>query len=101
MASLTRDETVRRIERLCDHELPRHAAERLGEYPIRWDHCFRRVAYDFAVGDEWTEEVDRPFIENAPYAYLWRAYVVAATMCIRGPETVHNLNDRSLEYRSE
>lgn len=92
-----RDELVRRLERLCDEILPRLAAG--GDYPVVNDHCFRRIAYDVACGCEWTDEIDRPFIEHAPLLKLARAYRVAAWCVREGVPAVHACNDASLAYR--
>lgn len=92
-----RNELVRRLERLCDVILPRLASG--GGYPVAFDHCFRRIAYDVACGHEWTDEIDRPFIENAHILTLARAYRVAAWMARTGAPAVSACNDASLEYR--
>lgn len=94
---IDRDELVRRLGRLCDDVLPMLAAR--GGYPVAYDHCFRRIAYDVACGCEWTETIDRPFVEHAPAAELERAYRVAAWMARGGPATVRSCNDASLEHR--
>ena len=108
-SSLTDDEdsVARRVlyvsllSRLCDDVLPDQAQDSGEPWPVRFDHCFRRLAYDAACGREWTDAVDRPFTENAPYACLKRATDHAIQMRQRGRPYAERLQEKSLVWRGE
>lgn len=89
---------VDRIERLADEVLPAVAAWREGEYPVVFDHCFRRIAYDTACGMKWTEAVDRPFSRRAPVWLLTTTLEILYQMVV-SPAKTHRFNDQSLQYR--
>jgi len=92
-----RDELCRRIGRLCDDVLPELSTAR--RLPVRYDHCFRRIAYDNAVGAEWTDTVRRPFTRHATIDHLEAAYRIAARMVAGDRDTVEQLHNRSLQFR--
>lgn len=95
-----RAEAIRRFDRLTNEVLPRLASEGEG-WSVRFDHCFRRICLDCAVGGEWTEEIDRPATENMTEAQAVAALEVAAE-CIRtGPEGTSWRNGESLAYRRD
>lgn len=94
---LTDAELRRRLGRLCDDVLP--ALATVEDYPVRFDHCFRRLAYDTAVGAEWTDVIDRPFVENASSEQLATAYRVAAWLVRAGPPAADACQESSLAHR--
>lgn len=94
---IARDELRRRLNRLCDGILPLLAGRE--HYPITADHCFRRVAYDVALGAEWDTKIERPFVDNASWFQLARAVRVAAWMVREGRPAVVCCNDESLRLR--
>ena len=87
------------ISRLADEVLPALARADSEDYPVRFDHCFRRIAYDYAVGQKWDEVIESPFYKNASGAQLRRAVQALETM-IRQPEKADELNEQSLSYRT-
>lgn len=91
------DSRAKTIERLADEVLPTLAR---GEdsYPVTFDHCFRRIAYDYAAGQKWDEVIDSPFYKNASGEQLDAAVHALWTM-VRHPEQAKPLNKQSLEYR--
>ncbi len=88
---------VRTMERLAEDTLPAKAAS--GDYPVRFDHCFKRIAYDVAVGTKWDTDVTPPFCANATPAQLRRAIDVLRAMA-RDPDRAHEYNRYSLRCRN-
>ena len=84
------------MERLAEDTLPAKAAS--GDYPVRFDHCFKRIAYDVAVGTTWDTEVTPPFYANATPAQVRRAVAVLREMA-QDPDRAAEYNRRSLRYR--
>lgn len=87
------------ISRLADEVLPALARDDPEDYPVQFDHCFRRIAYDYAAGQKWDEAIDSPFYKNASGAQLRRATDALWAM-IRQPEKAGELNEQSLSYRT-
>jgi hypothetical protein len=78
--------------------LPRMARD--GDYPVQWDHCFRRIAYDVACDGVWYDHVDgRPAYQSMTDAQLISATAVALGMLSMGPEMVEWANEKSLYWR--
>jgi hypothetical protein len=73
-----RSEDFRRLKVLAEEVLPEKAAS--GNYPVRFDHCFKRIAYDVAVGGQWDTDVTPPFYQNAPLTQVRRAVRVLREM---------------------
>jgi len=88
---------VRTMERLAEDILPVKAAS--GAYPVRFDHCFKRIAYDVAVGARWDTEVPPPFCGNATPAQLRRAIDVLRAMA-GNPGRAAEYNRYSLRCRN-
>jgi hypothetical protein len=88
-------------ERKVHDELPARASD-AGDWPIREDHCFARVALDNAFGDRWDEHVTgRPAYEHLSADELEAAVAVADAMLDEGRPAVERYNDRSLAWRGE
>lgn len=84
------EEMLDRLYRETDEsELPEDAVH-------AWD--FRRLAYDQAVGGAWDEEIERPFVENAP-RHLKRRAMEAIEEMIEDHDKIHEFNEQSLDYR--
>ena len=80
--------------------LPARAASEPG-WPVRFDHCFMRIALDHAVGRRWTDVVERPAYKNLTDDQLLRAVAAAERMLAEGPETARALNRASLAARGK
>lgn len=90
---------------LSEELLPDQAAEQ-GDWPIRFDHCFQRVALDLVAGTEWYHEIADPDADVPAYRqlddhHLRHAVDVLFAMHQEGKETVEWLNSVSLRYRDE
>jgi hypothetical protein len=92
----SRPEDVRTMEALAEEVLPEKAAS--GDYPVRFDHCFKRIAYDAAVGTKWDTEVTPPFCEHATAEQIRRAVAVLREMAA-DPDQAAAYNQQSLRYR--
>ncbi len=78
--------------------LPALAAER--GWPVSADHCFMRIFLDNACGGRWTETISkRPAYAHAPNQVLVAA-VALAEASVAGQENMHDLNRKSLGWRS-
>ena len=87
------------MEHLAEEVLPDKAADD-SRYPVRFDHCFKRIAYDAAVGAQWDTQVQRPFYRHASDEQIQDAIDALETMRDT-PSRVAELNRQSLEYRTE
>ena len=88
--------------RLTKTVLPKLAAE--GRFPIRFDHCFQRVALDHAFGACWYGHLDRSkgaAIKQIGTQELARAVAVARHMVAEGIEAVRKLDEQSLLWRGK
>ncbi|WP_263787310.1 hypothetical protein [Salinibacter grassmerensis] len=95
---MNRQELNDRIDNLAQKVLPRKAKEEDG-YPVYLDHCFKRIAFDYATDCQWDEKVSRPFKDNASEEQLIRAYTTLFAMA-EDPELCSKLNNKSLSHRS-
>jgi hypothetical protein len=86
-----------RYLRLTGEELPDQATE---AWPVQADHCFQRIVLDTLYGDVWYDHVEgRPAVQHLTADELREAIDIAESMR-SDPTRVRELNDRSLEYRS-
>ena len=92
-----RSEDVRALDILAEEVLPEKA--RTGDYPVQFDHCFRRIAYDVAVGAKWDTEVASPFYKHATSEQLRRAVEGLREMAAN-PERAVAYNQQSLRFRN-
>jgi hypothetical protein len=86
------------MNRLAEEVLPSNAT-RDDRYPVRFDHCFKRIAYDAAVGAQWDTEVQPPFYRHASDAQIHAAIETLNAMC-EDPTRAAELNRQSLAYRN-
>ncbi len=92
------DDLRERYLSLTREALPERAASEPG-WPVRFDHCFMRIALDNAVGGRWTDVIATPAYKKASEPQLRRAIGLAEQMLSEGPQTAHALNDNSLAWR--
>lgn len=88
---------TQKMHRLSEEALPQKA-KRTGDYPVRFDHCFKRIAFDAAAQAKWDEVIERPFYANATSAQKKRATEVLEAM-LRSPEKARQYNRQSLQHR--
>ena len=87
---------------LTRHELPA-AAVAAGDWPIRLDHCFMRVALDHLFGGCWYDHLHRRqrAYKQLDEEQLCRAIGHAEAMLRGGREVVKSMNRRSLAWRGK
>lgn len=89
---------VEAMNRLAESVLPTRAADD-DRYPVRFDHCFKRIAYDVAVEARWDTVVPRPFYAHASREQIARALDALQAMA-ETPAVAQALNRQSLHYRT-
>lgn len=67
-------------------------------WPIRFDHCFRRVLYDTLCQDKWDKHIASPAINNMTPTQLQDCVTICRSIVWK-PETMIELNNLSLGYR--
>lgn len=88
--------------RLTKVDLPQRAA--VERFPIRFDHCFQRVALDNAFSGCWYDFLDRkkgPAIKQIDTQTLARAVAACRRMTSEGSEAVRELDAASLRWRGK
>jgi len=88
---------VARFKLLTEEELPRHARE--AHWPLRLDHCFKRVCLDWASGDCWYRHIARPAERNADVPTLQRAVACAEEILAAGSILLRERDATSLRWR--
>ncbi len=78
--------------------LPAMAAEQ--GWPIRLDHCFKRVCLDAALGARWDTLVRRPAVRHLDLSQL-AAAVGHAERIVAAPTLLPPLNRASLRLRGK
>ena len=102
VAPSDRASLVAEWERLTKRSLPELAKEH--RWPIRFDHCFQRVALDAAFGGCWYDHLDRkkgPAIRQIRTTELGRAVAAATRMEKEGVAAVRELDEASLRWRGK
>ena len=74
----------------------RAAVER---WPIRADHCFKRIAFDTAVGAKWDTVHSRPAYSSLPIDTLAAAVAVLELIERDGRDALGPFNAASLAFR--
>lgn len=69
-------------------------------WPIRFDHCFRRVIYDICVGDKWNTKVQSPANKNMTVEQLKRCVSICIEL-VENPQLMMEYNNRSLAWREK
>lgn len=88
-------------ERLTVRSLPELA--KTHKWPIRFDHCFQRVALDSAFGGCWYDHLRKkgPAIKQIGAADLGRAVAAARRMEEEGIAAVREMDEASLLWRDK
>ncbi len=90
---------IDRFKELTERELPRRARE--GKWPIRFDHCFKRICLDNAVGDTWHKHIPRPAQRHLREPELSKAIAIAEQILAGGLPVLHQLDCNSLRWRGK
>ncbi|MEM9804503.1 MAG: hypothetical protein AAF959_04430 [Cyanobacteria bacterium P01_D01_bin.56] len=69
-------------------------------YPVRHDHCFKRIALDVAVHQCWYDVIQKPAIQYATAEQLQQSIAVLEMMA-RSPDEAKILNQMSLSFRQK
>lgn len=96
---LDREVLVRRFKSLTEVELPARA--RGERWPLRLDHCFKRVCLDWACGDCWYRHIQRPAERNIAAEKLESAVRCAEEILEGGSAVLKERNAASLRWRGK
>ena len=95
-SSKTTERNKRLLNEYVEETFP-FVAKRYG-WPIRFNHCFRRVIYDTLCQDRWDKHIASPAIDNMTPIQI----VDCLTICdsiMQSPDSLIELNNLSLSYR--
>ena len=90
---------VARFKHLTEVALPALAREQ--RWPIRLDHCFKRICLDHAFEDVWYNHLPRPAERHLAGQFLTRAVGCAAALLEEGLPLLTERNQASLRYRGK
>ena len=94
-----REEMVARFKELTERVLPELAREQ--GWPLRLDHCFKRVCLDYACGDVWYKHVARPAERHLEGEALERAVRCAEELVAGNRALLGERNEMSLRWRGK
>lgn len=94
----SREALIAALEAAVEVTLPAMAATGPG-WPVRLNHCFRRVIYDAVAGEPWRQRWPAPAVAHIGSAELAEAVRLAEAMLREGPARCRDLNARSLAAR--
>ena len=87
------------FKHLTETVLPSLAREH--RWPIRLDHCFKRICLDHAFEDTWYNHCQRPAERHIAPEPLARAIACARKIAAEGLPTLNRLNLASLTFRGK
>ena len=90
---------VARFKHLTEHALPALAREH--RWPIRLDHCFKRICLDHAFEDVWHRHLPRPAERHLTGPPLTRALQCAEDLATSDLALLRSRNEESLRYRGK
>ena len=90
---------VARFKELTERVLPEQA--RAERWPIRFDHCFKRICLDWAFGDVWYRHVERPAERHLCGEPLGRAVQCAEELLAGGLPVLRERDEASLRWRGK
>ena len=91
--------TIAHFKHLTEIALPALAREH--HWPIRLDHCFKRICLDAAFHDVWYNHHPRPAERHLTGEPLARAITCAEAIAAEGLTTLTLRNAESLRYRGK
>ncbi len=92
-------EQIARFKHLTEHLLPTRAREH--RWPIRLDHCFKRICLDYAFSDVWYNHLPRPAERHLSGDPLARALHCAEALATNDLALLRVRNEESLRYRGK
>ena len=96
---MTEAEQIARFKELTEVTLP--ALAKAQRWPIRLDHCFKRICLDAAFEDVWYNHLKRPAERHLAGDPLARAVAAAELLATGGLEALRPLDEASLRYRGK
>lgn len=90
---------IARFKHLTETVLPALAREQ--RWPIRLDHCFKRICLDHAFGGVWYDFLPRPAERHLQGIALERAVACAVEIAAEGRRVLDQRNAASLRYRGK
>lgn len=94
-----KDAAIARFKQLTEAALPARARE--ARWPIRLDHCFKRICLDYAFGDVWYNHLPRPAERHLAGEPLQRAIQCAEDLLAGDRALLDQRNTESLRYRGK
>ena len=91
--------SVQRFKHLTETALPARAAAL--DWPIRLDHCFKRICLDHAFADVWYNHLARPAERHIAGDPLQRALACAEALLTGDRAMLQARNIASLTYRGK
>lgn len=92
-------EEIVRFKLLTESILP--ALAKAQSWPIRLDHCFKRICLDYAFEDVWYNHLKRPAERHLTGEALARAIAAAEAIATQGRPALDTMNQASLGYRGK
>lgn len=96
---MTEAEQIARFKRLTEQLLPQRAKQQ--RWPLRLDHCFKRVCLDHAFGDVWYRHVRKPAERHIAGEPLARALRCAEDLLCDDGTLLRERNRESLLCRGK
>ena len=90
---------IARFKLLTEELLPAHARQE--RWPIRLDHCFKRICLDYAFQDVWYKHLQRPAERHLGGEALRRAVNCAEELAAGGTELLRTRDAASLVWRGK
>ena len=90
---------IAHFKHLTETTLP--ALARRHRWPIRLDHCFKRICLDHAFTDVWYNHLPRPAERHLAGLPLARAIACAEAIVAQGLPALQQRNTESLRYRGK
>ncbi|MBE7180593.1 MAG: hypothetical protein INR71_05165 [Terriglobus roseus] len=96
---MTDAERIARFKLLTEQLLPSRAREK--RWPLRLDHCFKRVCLDHAFQDVWYHHLNKPAERHIAGAPLDRALRCAEELLDDDGSLLRKRNEESLRWRGK
>ena len=94
-----REALIAHFKHLTETVLPAKASSE--RWPIRLDHCFKRICLDHAFGDVWYHHLARPAERHLAGEALRRAVQCAEDLLTQGRPLLDNRHRESLRLRGK